>query len=94
MSESIKLTQEELTELKNIQVLYQEKTYSFGQLYIDRLNLTERQKEVDKNEEKIKQELIDTQKKEQEWISKISSKYGEGNLSLASGTFTPNTKNS
>lgn len=89
MPEPIKLSQEELEELKSIQSLYQEKTFSFGQLYIDKLNLTEREKEIFALEAKLKQELIDAQKSEQSWIDKISSKYGEGSLSLVTGTFTP-----
>jgi len=92
MAEPIKLTQEELDELRTIQTTYQEKTFSFGQLYIDKLNLVERQKDIDIAEDKIKQELIDTQKKEQAWMDKVSTKYGDGNLSLKDGTFTPTQK--
>jgi hypothetical protein len=89
MSDTVKLTQEELDELKAIQSIYQEKTYSFGQLYIDKLNLSEKLKEIDSIEATLKQDLIEAQKKEQNWMDKISSKYGDGNLSLKDGTFTP-----
>lgn len=92
MSEPIKLTNDELNELKNIQNAYQEKTYAFGQLYIDKLNLAERQKDISNIEEKIKQDLIDIQKQEQSWIEKITTKYGEGNLSIKDGTFIPVNK--
>jgi hypothetical protein len=92
MAEPIKLSQEELEELRAIQTAYQEKTFSFGQLYIDKLNLVEKQKDIDMVEDKIKQELIDTQKKEQAWMDKVSTKYGDGNLSLSTGTFIPKEK--
>jgi hypothetical protein len=92
MSDTIKLTQDELDELKNIQNSYQDKTFAFGQLYIEKLNLNEKEKEIETMEDKLKQGLIDTQKLEQSWMEKITSKYGEGNLSLKDGTFTPAKK--
>jgi hypothetical protein len=92
MADTIKLTVDELGELRSIQTSYQEKTYSFGQLYIDKLNIDEKQKEVDSAEVKLKQELLDVQQREQQWMTKISEKYGEGNLSLKDGTFTKTVK--
>jgi hypothetical protein len=92
MADTIKLTVDELGELRSIQTSYQEKTYSFGQLYIDKLNIDEKQKEVDSAEVKLRQELLDVQQREQQWMAKISEKYGEGNLSLKDGTFTKTVK--
>ena len=92
MAIPIKLSEEELNELKLIQSTYQEKIYAFGQLYIDKLNLVEQQKEMEKVESQLKQDLNDNQKKEQNWMNDISTKYGEGSLSLKDGTFTPNKK--
>jgi len=89
MKETIKLTTEELSELGKIQSVYQEKTFAFGQLYIEKLNLQERQKEVEVAEGKLKQDLVTNQKAEQSWVDKITTKYGEGNLNLKDGTFTP-----
>jgi hypothetical protein len=92
MSDTIKLTQEELDDLRKIQAIYQEKTFAFGQLYIEKLNLVERQKEIDTAETKLKSDMTAAQKDEQSWVSKITDKYGEGNLSLKDGTFTPTEK--
>lgn len=92
MSNPIKLSPEELEELRKIQNTYQEKTFAFGQLYIEKLNLLEKEKEVISLEEKLKQDLVDAQKLEQGWMEKVSNKYGEGSLSLRDGTFTPNPK--
>ena len=92
MAIPIKLSEEELNELKLIQSTYQEKIYAFGQLYIDKLNLVEQQKEMEKVESQLKQDLNDNQKKEQNWMNDMSTKSGEGSLSLKDGTFTPNKK--
>jgi hypothetical protein len=91
MSDTIKLTQEELDELRKIQAAYQDKTFAFGQLYIEKLNLSERQKDIQLAEDKIKAGLVDTQKLEQAWTEAITAKYGEGSLSLKDGTFTTTT---
>jgi hypothetical protein len=89
MPEIIKLTQEELDDLRKIQISYQDSTFAFGQLYIEKLNLAEKEKDIQATEDKIKQAVTDNQKKEQSWMEAITNKYGEGNLSLKDGTFTP-----
>jgi hypothetical protein len=93
MSESIKLQPEELQALQDIQSKYQDKIYRFGQLTLERFSLEERSKQLDDLENQIKEEYIQVQKDEQQWTSGIASKYGDGNLSLKDGTFTPNQKN-
>jgi hypothetical protein len=87
-----KLTEAELSELKKIQLNYQEKTFEFGQLFLDKLNVSEHLKELELRENKLKGDLILIQKSEQDWLDKITSIYGEGNLSLKDGTFTSKKK--
>ena len=92
MSDAIKFSQEELDELKKIQSGYQSSTFSFGELYLEKLNLDERSKQVLELEGKLKNEFVALQQAEKTWLNKITEKYGEGNLSLADGTFTPTKK--
>lgn len=89
MSEAIKLKQEELDLLKKIQSKYQEKIYLFGQFYLERVALDEKIKQLSDAETKAREEYLEIQKEEQEWVNKIAETYGDGNLSLADGTFTP-----
>jgi len=92
MSEPIKLKSEELESLKKIQAKYQDKVFQFGQFYLERLALDEKIKQLADLETKTREEYISIQKEEQDWINKIAETYGDGNLSLADGTFVPANK--
>lgn len=92
MSEPIKFTQEELESLNKIQSKYQESTFRFGQLYLDKLNLDEKFKQLTELESNLKTGFLETQKEEEAWLNSITAKYGEGSLSLKDGTFIPNKK--
>jgi len=92
MSEPIKLKQEELDGLKQIQSKYQEKIYLFGQFYLERVALDEKIKQLADAETKAREEYAEIQKEEQSWVNKIAESYGDGNLSLGDGTFVPAKK--
>jgi hypothetical protein len=92
MSEPIKFTQEELDGLGKIQSKYQENTYRFGQLYLDKLDLDEKFKQLTEAEASLKNNFLEIQKEEETWLSSITAKYGEGSLSLKDGTFIPSKK--
>jgi hypothetical protein len=86
---TVKLTQSELDALRQIQDKYQEKLFLFGQLYVERIALEEKYKQLELTEIKTREEYVDLQKEEQNWLNTVSDKYGDGNLSLKDGTFTP-----
>jgi predicted nuclease with TOPRIM domain len=92
MSEPIKFTQEELDGLGKIQTKYQENTFRFGQLYLDKRSLDERFKQLTESEASLKNNFLEIQKEEETWLSSITAKYGEGSLSLKDGTFIPTKK--
>lgn len=89
MAEPIKLSEKELNELNNIQVKFQEKVVQFGQLYLDNMILEEKRKALFDHEDSLKKEMEEIKNLEKQWIDSIASKYGNGNLSLKDGTFTP-----
>jgi len=86
---SIKLEESELLSLQTIQSRYQEKVFQFGQFYLERIALDEKIKNLADVENKAKEEFAVIQQDEQKWMNDIASKYGDGNLSLKDGTFTP-----
>lgn len=92
MSEPIKLKSEEIESLKKIQVKYQDKVFQFGQFYLERLALDEKIKQLADLETKTREEYVSIQKEEQDWVNKIAETYGDGNLSMSDGTFTPVVK--
>ncbi len=89
---SIKLQETELKDLQSIQTKYQDKVFHLGQFYLEKLNLDEKYKALAELEVKLKNEFIEIQKEEQKWMDSLADKYGEGNLSLKDGTFTPTVK--
>lgn len=92
MSEPIKFTQQELDALKNIQLSFQENIMSFGQLYLDKMTLDSKIKELTQVESSLREKYEKIQKDEDDWLNSITSKYGEGSLNLKDGTFIPNPK--
>jgi len=92
MSDAIKFTQDELDSLAKIQTRYQENTFRFGQLYLDKLSLDEKFKQLTESETSLKNNFLEIQKEEETWLSSITAKYGEGSLSLKDGTFIPTKK--
>lgn len=92
MSDAIKFTQEELDALTAIQSKYQEITFKFGQLYLDKLTMDEKFKQLTELESSLKNSFVETQKEEETWLNSITQKYGEGSLSLKDGTFIPTKK--
>ena len=92
MSEPIKFTQQELDSLKKIQLSFQENIMSFGQLYLDKMTLDAKIKELSQVESNLRTNYEKIQKDEDEWLNSITTKYGEGALNLKDGTFIPNPK--
>lgn len=89
----IKFTDEELKELSIIQENYSQKYLQFGQLYLERLNIEERYKQLNDLENNLKKEFSEIQKLEESFLNRITEKYGEGSLDASTGVFTPIVKN-
>ena len=89
MNNVIKFTNEEMESIKKLQQAYQEKVIVFGQLNIERISIEQAIKELNEAENKLREEYLQLQTDETKLLSDLSSKYGDGNLSLKDGTFTP-----
>ena len=85
----IKFSQDEMTEIKNIGTKYQEKMFQFGQLYLERMNLDKAFHDLQDKEKKLQTEYVEIENLEKSISEKLTSKYGEGALSLTDGTFIP-----
>lgn len=85
----IKLTEDELQKFREIGETYQRVIVEFGHLYIDKIGLQTAADALSEKEEALLKLKKDTESAEKNHIDIILSKYGEGNLSLKDGTFTP-----
>ncbi len=82
MSEEIKFTQEELTQVQNIQKSYINVQNQFGQIKLSQIRLDEQEVEL---EDALKQ----LQSEEKKFLDGITKKYGQGTLNPETGIFSP-----
>jgi hypothetical protein len=82
MADTIKFSDEEIQEIQNLQQLYTTVVNQAGQVHIEEITLHERKGQVEANFAEVK-------KREQEILSNLTSKYGQGSINLETGEFTP-----
>jgi hypothetical protein len=87
MSEKIKMTDNELAEVRMLQEKFQQKIFQLGRLYLQKMNTEATMKSINEQEIKMRDEWNNLQKMENELIDKLLQKYGEGSLNLQEGTF-------
>ena len=82
MADTVKFTEEELSEIKELQNLYNTVVFQAGQVYLDEVALNEKKSQVESN-------FAEVRNREQEIISKLTTTYGQGSINLENGEFTP-----
>ena len=90
MSKSIKFTKEEMTELQNVQENYIQVQSQFGQLAVSRIRLQQQIEDLDKLEDDLQNKFRETNVNEQQFVDKVTNKYGNGTFDPDTGLFTPN----
>ena len=86
MSE-VKLNEKEITDIKEIQSIYQNMQISLGQLGLMKLDLLEKLENLNKDEQNLSKQYQDTKNKETNLLQKINKTYGEGKVDLQKGVF-------
>lgn len=89
MSQPIKITEAEFSEIRTLQSKFQDIVLKMGYLGLEKIDLDRVVNEFVEKEGKIKEELSAFQKAENTLLDKLIKTYGEGNLNMADGTFTP-----
>tara|TARA_X000001382_G_scaffold14051_1_gene9109 strand:+ start:146 stop:418 length:273 start_codon:yes stop_codon:yes gene_type:complete len=82
MPKEVKFTEEELTQVQNIQRSYQAVQNQFGQLKLAQIRL-------DGQEVDLEESLKSVQSEEKKFLDGITEKYGQGSLNPETGVFTP-----
>ena len=82
MPEEVKFTEEELTQVQNIQKSYVNVQNQFGQLKLAQIRL-------DNDEVTLEDALKSIQNEEKKFLEGITEKYGQGSLNPETGVFTP-----
>ena len=89
MADEIKFTKEEMDSLTQIQQSYATVANTIGQLGVNRIRLEQQLDDLDNADNQLKSQFVENQTKEREFVDSINKKYGDGNLDLTSGIFTP-----
>lgn len=85
----IKITESELAEIRMLQGKFQETIFKLGNLQVEKMQLDAAVTEFVEKEKRLKEDWSSLQKLEQGLLDKIIKTYGEGNLNMNDGTFTP-----
>ena len=85
----VKFTEEEMKQINELQQGYLTLQNALGQVSVARIRLEQQLNDIDSSEGTIKSQFVDNQKKEKDFVDSINKKYGDGNLDLTSGVFTP-----
>ena len=89
MSKSVKFTEEEMKQIGNLQQNYLNIQNSLGQLAVNKIRLKQQVSDVEVAEENLQEQFTNNQKDETKFVESINKKYGDGNLDLNTGVFTP-----
>lgn len=89
MTEPIKIEQEELQEFNKLKDEIQKNTFEFGILYLEKMELDALYKSMSEKEAELRNKVGEFKQKESELMGRILQKYGEGNLDIKNGIFTP-----
>lgn len=92
MEQGIKFTQEELKAIAALQEQYGRVTFRFGQLYIEKDAIEARITQNAVEFDNTKKELETTRGQERNLALTFQQKYGDGQLNLETGVFTPTPK--
>jgi predicted nuclease with TOPRIM domain len=86
---AVKFTEDEMKQINDLQGTYVNLQNALGQLSMNRIRLEQQLDELDSGEENIRTQFVENQTKERDFVQSINKKYGDGNLDLNSGVFTP-----
>ena len=87
----VKFTEEEMKQINELQQTYVNLQNALGQLSVNRIRLNQQFDDLDTAEDNVRVQFVENQTKERDFVDSINKKYGDGNLDLTTGVFTPKT---
>ena len=86
---AVKFTEDEMKQINTLQQGYVNLQNALGQLSVNRIRIEQQLNDLNTNEESIKNKFTENQTNERNFVDTINKKYGDGNLDLTTGVFTP-----
>lgn len=90
MKQPIKITKEELDAFNKAKTDIQLVMFKLGELYLEKMEMDHIIQELSEKEKLLREDVVKIKKDELALMDNMLKKYGEGNLSLEKGEFTPN----
>ena len=78
-----------MKQISSLQGVYVNLQNTLGQLSVNRIRLNQQFDNLDETEENVRAQFVEAQQKERDFVDSINKKYGDGNLDLTTGVFTP-----
>ena len=88
---AVKFTEEEMKQISTLQQGYVNLQNVLGQLSVSRIRLEQQLDDLDTTDDNVRVQFVENQTKERDFVDGINKKYGDGNLDLTTGVFTPKT---
>jgi len=89
MSEQIKFTEEEISEIKQVQSNYQTIGLELVQIKLALASAKRQLESLELEESALTERIGDVNAKERQIAKQLEEKYGKGEIDLESGVFTP-----
>jgi len=89
MSEQIKFSEEEITEIKQIQTNYQAAGLQLVQIKLSLTAVKEQLAALELEEKSLTERILELNDREKELAKSLETKYGKGEIDLESGVFSP-----
>lgn len=86
-----KIQKQDLESINKLQNEFNELTRQLGLLQIDEQMFQVQLKSIDDQKNNIFQQIDETRNAEEELLNSLKEKYGNGQINIQEGTFTPNT---
>ena len=91
MSDKIKFTPEELKSVADLQQKYTQATFRLGQVQLEKFDLTDHLNALEVEVENLRAIVGGAREDEKKLLETLQAKYGQGQLDLNTGEFTPAT---
>lgn len=86
-----KLDKEHLDEIQKLQTLFATNANTIGSISLEQIAINRRIEYLNSEQERYYIEFETLRKQEQELLDKMRERYGEGQINIAEGTFTPDS---
>ena len=87
--QEIKMTEEELQKIQDLRTQYASITAQLGQLKIEQMFVNRQLSRLKELEAQFEADYMANQTAEEVFAKQINEKYGDGDINLDSGVFTP-----